>query len=116
MQVRIEAWKIQNFNGVWTCDLAIPVRHSNQLGYEATDVGSWSFAVQYMKQFIYHFTFIPHGLIRTHKWPDSNISGFIAQLVRASHRYCDENSYIIQSHNINTNNNLKILLEHKRFT
>ena len=25
--------------------------------------------------------------IRTHKWPAPNVSGFIAQLVRASHRY-----------------------------
>ena len=40
-----------------------------------------------MKHFIYHFTFIPHGLIRTHKWPAPNVSGFIARLVRASHRY-----------------------------
>ena len=39
----VEAWKIQDFNGVWTRDLAIPVRRSNQLSYEATDVGSWSF-------------------------------------------------------------------------
>ena len=31
--------------------------------------------------------FIPHGLIRPHKWPAPNVSGFIAQLVRASHRY-----------------------------
>ena len=30
--------------------------------------------------------FIPHGNIRTHKWPAPNVSGFIAQLVRASHR------------------------------
>ena len=44
-------------------------------------------AVQYMKYFIYHFTSILHGLIRTHKWPAANVSGFIAQLVRASHRY-----------------------------
>ena len=29
--------------GVWTRDLAIPVRRSNQLSYEVTDVGSWSF-------------------------------------------------------------------------
>ena len=42
-QVRIEAWKSQDFNGVWTRDLAIPVRRSNQLSSEATDVGSWSF-------------------------------------------------------------------------
>ena len=39
----IEAWKIQDFNRGWTHDLAIPVRHSNQLSYEATDIGSWSF-------------------------------------------------------------------------
>ena len=39
----IEASKIHDFNGVWTRDLAIPVRHSNQLSYEATDIGSWSF-------------------------------------------------------------------------
>ena len=43
LQFRREAWKIQDFNGVWTRDLVIPVRRSNQLSYEATDVGSWSF-------------------------------------------------------------------------
>ena len=37
-QFRTEAWKSQDFNGVWTRDLAIPVRRSNQLSYEATDV------------------------------------------------------------------------------
>ena len=42
-QLCIEAWKSQDCNGVWTLDLAIPVRRSNQLSYEATDVGSWSF-------------------------------------------------------------------------
>ena len=41
--VYIEAWKSKDFNGVWTHDVAIPVRHSNQLSYEATDFGSWSF-------------------------------------------------------------------------
>ena len=44
-QMRIEAWKSQDFNGVWTRDHAIPVRRSNQLSYEATDVGSWSFVI-----------------------------------------------------------------------
>ena len=45
MQLRliIEAWKIQEFNGVWTRDLTIRVQRSNQLSYEATDIGSWSF-------------------------------------------------------------------------
>ena len=42
-QSRIETWKSQDFNGVWPRDLAIPVRRSNQLSYEATDVGNWSF-------------------------------------------------------------------------
>ena len=41
----IEACKRQDFNGVWTRDLAIPVRRSNQLSYEATDVVNWSFVV-----------------------------------------------------------------------
>ena len=36
----IEAWKRQDFNGVWTRDLRIPVRWSNQLSYEVTDVGT----------------------------------------------------------------------------
>ena len=39
----IEAWKSQDLEGVWTCDLAITMRRSNQLSYEATDVASWSF-------------------------------------------------------------------------
>ena len=39
----IEAWKTQDFNGVWSRDLTIPVRRSNQVSYEATDVGGWSF-------------------------------------------------------------------------
>ena len=43
LQLRKEACKIQNFNGIWTRDLAIPVRRSNQLSYEATYVGSCSF-------------------------------------------------------------------------
>ena len=42
-QLHIEAWKSQNFNADWTCGLATPVRRSNQLSYEATDVGSLSF-------------------------------------------------------------------------
>ena len=34
--------KIHDFNVICTRDLAIPVRRSNQLSYEATDVGSRS--------------------------------------------------------------------------
>ena len=36
----VEAWKSQDFNRVRTLDLAIVVRRSNQLSYEATDIGS----------------------------------------------------------------------------
>ena len=40
LQLHKEAWKIQDFNGVWTRNLTILVRRSNQLSYEATDIGS----------------------------------------------------------------------------
>ena len=43
LAVMEEAWKIQDVNGVWTRDLAKPVRRTNQLSYQTTDVGSWSF-------------------------------------------------------------------------
>ena len=43
LQFRREAWKIQDFNGIWTRDLASPVRRSTQLSYEATDAERWSF-------------------------------------------------------------------------
>ena len=38
----IEAWKSQDFNGVWTRDLAKPVRRSNQTSNKGADVTSWS--------------------------------------------------------------------------
>ena len=37
--------KIQDFNGVWTRDLAITGAMLYQLSYEATDIGSWSIIV-----------------------------------------------------------------------
>ena len=40
--------EIQDFNGVWTRDLAIPVWYSNQMSYEATDVGSRSIVGSYV--------------------------------------------------------------------
>ena len=46
LQLRKEAWKIQDFNGVWTRDLAIPVRSSKQLSYEATDV-EWYWRIEW---------------------------------------------------------------------
>ena len=49
MQLRKEAWKkIQNFNGVWTRDLAITGAMLCQLSYEATDVGSRSIVGSYV--------------------------------------------------------------------
>ena len=46
-QLLKEAWKIQDFNGVWTRDLAIPVRRSNQMGIARsrvqTPLKSWIF-------------------------------------------------------------------------
>ena len=43
----IEACKSQNFNGVWTRDLVILVRRSNQLSSEATNFGRWSNELSY---------------------------------------------------------------------
>ena len=37
----------QDFNGIWTRELAIPMRSSNQLSYEAT--GSWSMMCSYVR-------------------------------------------------------------------
>ena len=42
-QLHREAWKIQDYNGVWTRDFMVLMWRSNQLSYEAFDVGSWSF-------------------------------------------------------------------------
>ena len=103
LHLRKEAWKIQDFNRVWTCDLAIPVRRSNQLSlmtpltlgaghlwvlmfpwvFEPVHICMWSISI-----IPFHCCFILHGnMIRTHKWPAPNVSGFIAQLVRVSHWY-----------------------------
>ena len=100
----IEACKSQDFNGVWTRDLAIPVRRSHQLSYEATDDESWSFVGSkepvrmnekwYMTCFVFRTADVKSSelwssqlcgfsLISTHTWPAPNVSGFIAQLVRA---------------------------------
>ena len=113
-----------------TRDLAMPVRHSNQLSYEATAVGLgashlwvhmfpwwmnqqwndiwnesyWTVDMngktqqsvisypQFNDSFYtsFHRWFIHHGNIWTHKydkWLAPYISGFIAQLVKASHRH-----------------------------
>ena len=49
MQLRKEAWKKnQDFNGVWTRDLAITGAMLYQLSYEATDVGSRSIVGSYV--------------------------------------------------------------------
>ena len=66
----------------------IPVRRSNQLSYEATDVGNWSFVssnepVKNRCEVIYEMFHILNCGFEI----KSQLSGFIAQLVRVSHRY-----------------------------
>ena len=67
-----EVWKkkIQDFNGIWTRDLAIPVRRSYQLSYEATDVGSWPVTSSYVPVEEYmsgsHIWFISYTFVRFH--------------------------------------------------
>ena len=58
------------------------LRRSNQLSYEATDVGSWSFVgsnVPVRNE--------STGTLEPTNDKAPNVSGFIAQLIRASHRY-----------------------------
>ena len=44
MQLHIQKpAKSQDFIGVWTCNPGTTMQCSNQLSYEATDVGSWPF-------------------------------------------------------------------------
>ena len=83
-----EAWKIQEFNGVWTHDLAMLVRPSNQLSYEATDVGSRSFGgsnVPVMNESMNDITYEMSHVCR--KWPAPNFRGLIAQFVRVPHQH-----------------------------
>ena len=61
--------KIQDFNVVWIRDLAIPVLRSNQLSYEATDIGSWSFVGS--NEPVRNECEVMYGLLKTHKWPTS---------------------------------------------
>ena len=93
--IALRSLKISGLQRGLNRDLAIPVRRSNQLSYEATDVGGWSFVGSYMihsSQFIYdpfHTPFIIDSFLAGTLEPtnDQPQSGFIAQLVRASHRY-----------------------------
>ena len=53
MQLCKVAWKkIQDFNGVWTCDLAITCAMLYQLSYETPDVGSRSVVVELVPAFL----------------------------------------------------------------
>ena len=100
LQLRREAWKFQDFNGVWTRDLTIPVRRSNQLRYEATDVGSWSFVgsngpvrnesvmkwyMKWMIHFIYHFiidSFLTGPLEPTNDQLPTSVASYLSWLER----------------------------------
>ena len=101
MQLHMEAWKIQDFNGVWTRDLATPVQRYNQLSYEATNVGSGSFVGPYEPEWLWNdiwnisyielqmwnqLSYDPRSY-RTHKWPTPNFSGFEAFIGFIQHRH-----------------------------
>ena len=45
--------------------------------------------ISYIELWIWNQVSYNHRCYWTHKWPAPNISGFIAQLVRASHRYLE---------------------------
>ena len=94
LKLRIEAWKIQE-RGLkpwprdesWTFQASIRNFKNCVHNFDYHSLLDFTSADQCMKYFIYHFSFIPHGLIRIHKWPTPIFSGFIAQLITALHRY-----------------------------
>ena len=47
--------KIQDFNGIWTRDLQIPVQRSNQLSYKATDVAGGQAILEWKRMFFQLF-------------------------------------------------------------
>ena len=68
MQLHKEAWKkIQDFNGVWTRDLAIPVRCSTSWAMKPLTLGAGQLWVYYIIN-----THFFHGNIWTHNWPANN--------------------------------------------
>ena len=91
-QLRIEAWKSEDFYGVWIRDLARPVRRSNQLSYEVTDTGGWSFVgsnepVKNECEVIYEIFLASHRcreITRTGSTPVEilTFSGFYTQLLK----------------------------------
>ena len=77
--------KIQDFNGVWTRDLAIPVRCSTNwamkpLTLRERHLHFISVVPIWFTSYIINTQFF-HGNIWTHNWPAPNVSGFITQLV-----------------------------------
>ena len=90
--------EVVNFLGFYTRNYINCVHnwedHSFCEDYSSLDFTS---AVQFMKYLIYNFSFIPHGLIRNHKCSAFNVSGFIAQLVRASQPFSEvANSNLVE--------------------
>ena len=63
-QLRVEAWKSQDLNRVWTRDLAIPVRRSNQLSYPL--LLSCSFllcpSLYICSSDVFHIRYVPRSL------------------------------------------------------
>ena len=83
MQLRKKPEKknIQDFNGVWTRVLAIPVRCSTNWAMKPLTLGEGQLWVRMFpwKKWLLMIYEINH--IWTHSWPAPNVSGFIAQLV-----------------------------------
>ena len=73
--------KIQDFNGVWNRNLAIPVRCSTNWAMKPLTLGAGQLWVHiWFISYIINTHFF-QGNIWTHNWPSANVSGFIAQLV-----------------------------------
>ena len=93
---RLTIKKYKNTNSIstfsnWKRRGIIPILYKNNT-FDSDWGGKWKKKPYYyitVKWYMKCFSYILHGLIRTHKWPAPNVGGFIAQLVRASHRYSE---------------------------
>ena len=105
--------KIQDFNGIWTLDLSIPVRRSssNQLSYEATDVFSGqvcvhmfpfsslsrehmnSYFTSSQHQWLHSIASVSRGHGFKSRWSPGFFSGFSRNCINWVHNSEDHSSF-----------------------
>ena len=80
--------KIQDFNTIWTCDLAIPVQCSNQLSYEPLMLGAGQLCV-----WLEHHTGITRSQVQIPLKSCIFFSGFLSNCINHVHNWEDHSSF-----------------------